>query len=536
MGAGKSAVGRQLALKLNRQFLDTDHDVVSRTGVDISFIFEKEGEEGFRKRETESLIYLCQKENVIVSTGGGSVARKQNREIISGSGLVIYLHASVAQQVRRTKKKDNRPLLQTRNPEDTLARLMNERELFYREVSDLVVNTDGQKVNNVVDKIIEKLESIEDKIQQISSKEELLKVNVITNSRSYPAFVGSGIIKNPEQFDLLTNNHIVVVTDENLEKLYRKKLESFIKPASWFVVPASETSKSFDTYQWLLTEMVSAKVKRDSVIVGIGGGVVGDLSGFVGATFMRGIKLVHIPTSLLAMVDSSIGGKTGINLPRGKNLVGSIYQPHTVIADIEFIKTLPEREYKSGLAEVIKYGLLHDEAFLAQLEDLQTEINARDPDVLSSIVHRCIAIKAQIVEEDEQDHGKRMLLNLGHTFAHVIETLQAYKGFKHGEAVAIGMCMAADLSEIKGQITLKEVKRIKSLIRGFGLPTAWSGYEVDEFSNLIQGDKKNTLNTQRFILLKKIGEAYIDESVTQSQLQSLLNSYQHSDTEKRNSA
>ena len=240
---------------------------------------------------------------------------------------------------------------------------------------------------------------------------------------------------------------------------------------------------------------------------------------------MRGMKLMHIPTSLLAMVDSSIGGKTGINLAEGKNLVGSIYQPYAVVADLDFLKTLPEREYLAGLAEVIKYAFLYDRNLLVKLEENHRKILKRDELILSEIVGRCIEIKAEIVEADEQDHGQRMLLNLGHTFGHAIETLQEYKGFKHGEAVAIGMCMAADLSAHIGKISQQDAKRAKQAIATFDLPTSWSNFKVDEFIQVMQGDKKNTSDKQRFILLNNLGEAYIEEDVMLGQIESVLHSY-----------
>ena len=521
MGAGKSAVGQQLAHKLNRQFHDSDHDIVARTGVDISYIFEKEGEEGFRKRETEAILKLCAKENILLSTGGGSVVRKENREAISANAFVIYLHASVSQQAKRTKKKDNRPLLQQDNPIKVLERLMNNREHYYRQVANIVVNTDEQKVSHVVNKILKRL----DGEQMPSQNIELQTVSVKTKNRVYPAVTGVDLLDSPVEISSLFSRQTVVVTDENLDKLYREKLESKINPLAWLVVPASEESKSLDTYQWLLSELVNLGVKRDAVLIGIGGGVIGDLTGFVAATYMRGMQLMHIPTSLLAMVDSSIGGKTGINLNQGKNLVGSIYQPYAVIADLNFLKTLPEREYLSGLSEVLKYGFLYDSKLLEVLEEKFTQINARDLGVLSTIVNRCIEIKAEIVESDEQDHGKRMLLNFGHTFGHAIETLQEYKGFKHGEAVAIGMCMAADLSARIGRLSKEDAKRVKRVIANFGLPTKWSDFKVDEFIQVMQGDKKNTSAKQRFILLKSLGDAYVDESISREQIEATLKDY-----------
>ena len=521
MGAGKSAVGRQLAQKLKREFHDSDHDIVARTGVDISYIFEKEGEDGFRKRETEAILMLCAKENILLSTGGGSVIRKENRDAISANGFVIYLHASVNQQARRTKKKDNRPLLKQDNPEKVLQRLMTDREHFYRQVADIVINTDEQKVSNVVDAIVERLDKIN--MQQLSI--ELKSVSVNTKSRVYPALVGTSLLDTPQNISALFSQPTVVVTDENLDILYRTKLEEKISPLAWLVVPATEESKSFDTYQWLLSELVALGVKRDAVLIGIGGGVVGDLTGFVAASYMRGTQLMHIPTSLLAMVDSSIGGKTGINLAEGKNLVGSIYQPYTVIADLNFLNTLPEREYLSGLAEVIKYAFLYDSKLLENLELNFEKIKNRDMLVMSEIVSRCIEIKAEIVEADEHDFGHRMLLNFGHTFGHAIETLQEYKGFKHGEAVAVGMCMAADLSAQIGKISMQNAKRAKRLIANFGLPTKWSKFKVDEFMQVMLGDKKNTSATQRFILLNSLGNAYVDESISSEQVEKVLKSY-----------
>ncbi|NNC97932.1 MAG: 3-dehydroquinate synthase [Gammaproteobacteria bacterium] len=532
MGAGKSAVGKLLASRLSRQFHDTDHNIVARTGVDISYIFEKEGEEGFRKRETEVIGQLCSKSNVLISTGGGSVVKPENRKIIAESGYVIYLHASVAQQARRTKKKDNRPLLRSDDPKKILARLMQEREFLYRDVADLVIQTDGQKVPKVVESILNAMEKVNTKKPDSSQT----NISVSTKSRKYNATVINCEFEDDQALAKLAAEPLVVVTDENLDKVYREKIEPLLNPAAWLVVPASESSKSFDHYQWLLNELLALGVKRDTTLVGLGGGVVGDLTGFVAATFMRGMRLVHIPTSLLAMVDSSIGGKTGINMPQGKNLIGSIYQPFGVLCNLRFLKTLPEREYISGLAEVVKYGLIYDIDLLELLEQNCDSIRMRDLAVLSKIVQRCIAIKAEIVEKDEQDHGLRMLLNFGHTFGHAIEALQEYSGFKHGEAVAIGMCMAADLSSELGHLKQSELSRVKRIISSLGLPTAWNEFNIQNFISLTKGDKKNTSDTQRFILLKALGEAYIDESVSNVQLKKILSQYKEQNTTHRQSA
>jgi len=317
----------------------------------------------------------------------------------------------------------------------------------------------------------------------------------------------------------------IVLTDENLDMLYREKLEPIIKPKAWLVVPASETSKSFKHYQWLLEQLLELGVKRDTQLVAIGGGVVGDLAGFVAATYMRGMHLIHVPTSLLAMVDSSIGGKTGINLAQGKNLVGSIYQPNGGVSDFSFLKTLPEKEFVTGLAEVVKYALINDPEFLSYLEENSAAIQERDLTVMHKVVTHCAKAKADIVEQDEQDLGTRMLLNLGHTFGHAIEKLQQYQGFTHGQAVSVGMCMAADVSEKIGHITLVDVKRLKNLLKSLHLPTSWSDFEVDEFMQAMQVDKKNTADKRRFILLKSLGEAYINEDVDTDTLESVLRSY-----------
>ena len=521
MGAGKSAVGRQLALSLSKEFFDSDHSIVERTGVDIAYIFEKEGEEGFRKREIQIINELTQRDNIVLSTGGGSLVRPENRESIAQAGTVIYLHATVEQQACRTKKKDNRPLLHTEDPKAVLAKLMYEREKHYREVSDIVITTDGQRVETVVKKILKKLEVFTAGKSTISDKRETVIVKTV--SKEYPINISDGLLHASET--LLDALPKVVVTDENIDVLYRKKIEEKINPLAWLVVPASEKSKSIQHYQWLLEQLLELGVKRDCQLVGIGGGVVGDLTGFVAATYMRGMQLVHVPTSLLAMVDSSIGGKTGINFAQGKNLVGSIYQPNQVLIDLSFIKTLPQHEYVSGLAEVIKYALIHKPDFLTYLESNSDKIKDRDIDVLRHVVAECVKSKANIVALDEKDLGTRMLLNLGHTFGHAIEKLQAYAGHSHGEAVAIGMCMAADVSHELGHITSADVSRIKKLCKSFHLPTNCPVLMLEDFLDAMTIDKKNTSNQTRFILLKNLGEAYIEDSLDPVILEKVLKTY-----------
>lgn len=337
-----------------------------------------------------------------------------------------------------------------------------------------------------------------------------LKVNL--GDRSYPILIGSGTIK---KILSLTQKHfgsskIVILTNRTLAKLYQSKIQKlFSKNAevSWVIIPDGEKYKTLATVEKIYHQLCQQKTDRHSGLIALGGGVVGDIGGFVAASYLRGIPFIQIPTSLLAQVDSSVGGKTGVDLPFGKNLVGAFYQPKAVIIDLDFLKTLPQRELCCGLSEVIKYGILGDEKFFCYLEKQMDSILKLNQTALTRIIYRSCEMKAEIVAEDEKEKGKRALLNLGHTLGHAIETLTGYEKIHHGEAVSMGMVYAALLSEQQNLSPRSELPRIKNLLEKTGLPTQWPRLKPSQYAKVMANDKKAVGKMIQYVSIRKIGEA-----------------------------
>jgi 3-dehydroquinate synthase len=353
-------------------------------------------------------------------------------------------------------------------------------------------------------------------------------IRVALGERSYDIEIGRGNLAAAGEFvgRRLRVSRAVVITDSQVRSPHAERVAELLaasgKAASVLAVPAGEASKSVAEAERLWTELARLKADRKTVIVAVGGGVVGDLAGFVAATYARGLAFVQIPTTLLAQVDSSVGGKVGINLPAAKNIVGAFWQPVGVLIDIDVLSTLPEREYRSGLAEVVKYGMILDAAFFELLEARADAILARG-DVLEQVIARCCRLKADVVERDERElTGLRAVLNYGHTFAHAIETVAGYGQFLHGEAVAIGMMSAARLAALLGRIDQKLVDRQRELLTRLGLPTSAKGLDAEALLDAMQRDKKAEHGKLRFVLPTRLGHVELVEDVDSTKVRSVL--------------
>ena len=345
-------------------------------------------------------------------------------------------------------------------------------------------------------------------------------VSVALGNRAYPIHVGPGILDDIDSIArLLQSPHAAVVTNDVVRPLYADQLCVRLRQHGATVTMATledgEEHKTWNSLNLIFDAMLRARCDRRTTVIAIGGGVVGDLAGFAASTFMRGVPFVQVPTTLLAQVDSSVGGKTAINHPLGKNMIGAFHQPIAVLADTDTLSTLPDRELKAGLAEVIKHGAIRDVIFFEWLERNIGRLLERDPEALSHAVMRSVEIKAAVVAVDERETGPRALLNFGHTFGHAIEAGLGFGAWLHGEAVAAGMIMAADLSARLGRIGLREVDRIRKLIERAGLPIVAPNLGVDRYLDLMSHDKKARSGQLRFILLERLGEAYISESTPQ---------------------
>ncbi len=517
MGAGKTTIGKALANSLGKEFIDSDHEIQDRTGVKIPVIFEIEGEAGFRKRESEVLVELVKKNNIVLATGGGAVLSRENRQILRRGGIVIYLRASVNDLYRRTRYDKNRPLLQTQNLFARLNELYVQRDALYRETAHVIIDSGKQGVRFLVQKLINKLISIDfNNIMQNNNKNVMQTITVdftpSLEKRSYPIHIGHGIL---QQVDLIVSclpqKRVAIVSNTTIAPLYLDKLRTALEKRGVIsvpiILPDGEAHKNWETLNLIFDALLKNHCERNTAILALGGGVVGDLTGFAAATYLRGVPFIQIPTTLLAQVDSSVGGKTGINHPLGKNMIGAFYQPRMVLADSATLNTLPDRELRAGLAEIIKYGLIRDPAFFDWLERNMHRLLARDPVTLNEAIQRSCENKAEIVAADEKEEGVRALLNLGHTFGHAIENGMGYGVWLHGEAVAAGIVLAADLSRRMKLISEADVSRIRKIFLQAGLPVAAPKMPPERYLQLMLLDKKVDAGRTRFIVLNRIGEA-----------------------------
>lgn len=341
------------------------------------------------------------------------------------------------------------------------------------------------------------------------------KVVVRVKSGSYPVITGSGIFERLGKAirHYLGGERLCLVTDSGVEKYYLKMVQEMLEKEGYqvspFVIAEGEGSKSLATVNSVYDFLILKKMDRASSLLALGGGVVGDLTGFVAATYLRGVAYAQVPTSLVAQVDASLGGKTGVNHKLGKNLIGAFYHPKVVYTDVQLLTTLPRRDFLAGLAEVVKYGAIWDEELFAFLEGNLPQILAYDKPALLRIVNSCCAIKAEIVKQDEREAGLRAVLNFGHTLGHALETMTGYQEYKHGEAISLGMGFAAQLSQTRGLLSSAEVKRLKTLLTRIGLPVELPDLPRKDYVRLLERDKKSRSGMVDFILIGPLGKATI---------------------------
>ncbi len=355
---------------------------------------------------------------------------------------------------------------------------------------------------------------------------ETLTVNLGT--RSYPIYIGENLLESGLLANHLSGGAALVVSNETVAPLYLERLLAGIPSSvrcTHLLLPDGEAHKTLATAATIVDALVEHGYGRDACLVALGGGVVGDITGFAAACFQRGIDFVQVPTTLLAQVDASVGGKTGVNHIGGKNLIGAFHQPRCVIADIATLETLSRREYRAGLAEVIKHGLVRDAAFLDWLESHQEDLQEHTHHRLVYMVRRCCEIKSEIVARDETEQGLRMILNFGHTFGHAIENAAGYGRWLHGEAVAVGMLMACDLSARLGHLEDSVVTRVQELLQALGLPVKPPAEDPERIRMIMRGDKKVLKDQLRFVLLSAPGAAFVSDDVPTDALVSLLGDY-----------
>jgi len=351
------------------------------------------------------------------------------------------------------------------------------------------------------------------------------RIDVNLGDRSYPIHIGAGVMEHAADLDhAIPARDVLLVTNTTVGPLYAARITAALAPRRVVEVtlPDGEIHKTLANVSRMLDVLITNRFARDACVVALGGGVVGDMAGFAAACYQRGIAFVQVPTTLLAQVDSSVGGKTGVNHPGGKNLIGAFHQPAAVFADTSTLNTLPDRELRAGLAEVIKYGLIVDSEFFDWLEANARKLLDRDPAALVHAIKRSCEIKADIVGRDEREQGERALLNLGHTFGHAIESATNYSGWLHGEAVGAGMLLAADMSQRLGWVKPQDVERVERILRNFGLPVDVSALSANTLADKMKIDKKVAAGRIRLVLLKAIGRSVVTGDYADSALRDTL--------------
>lgn len=522
MGSGKTSVGRKLAARLGLPFSDADHEIETAAGMTIPEIFARHGEAEFRDGERRVVARLLGAGRKVLATGGGAFIHPATRDRIAERGVSVWLKADFDILMRRVRKRSNRPLLHTADPEATLRRLIDERYPIYALADLIVISNDGPQ-EAVVEHVVSALERHLCVPAPRAPSERTVAVRLA--ERAYDILIGEGLIgaAGARIAALAPGAACAIVTDANVARHYLPALEASLAAAgvrcASLVLEPGEATKSMAQFARVCDAILEARMERGDCVVALGGGVIGDLAGFAAASVRRGMRLIQIPTSLLAQVDSSVGGKTGINSAQGKNLIGAFHQPALVLADSGALATLPEREFRAGYAEVAKYGLIDDPEFFAWLETHWREVFAGGPARAQAIARACAA-KAAMVARDETEQGDRALLNLGHTFGHAFERLTQYDGERlvHGEAVAIGIACAFRFSSRLGLCLGQDAGRVEGHLRGVGLPTrirdipGWSA-GAPEIVDAMRQDKKVQRGALTFILARGIGESFIAKRV-----------------------
>ena len=543
-GSGKSTVARALADRLGMAAVDTDALVEAQAGRPISRIFAEDGEPAFRALERAAVRTATLEPGVVIATGGGAFGDAESRRLLAEDGVIVLLEARPETIAARVATQDSapRPLLAGGDVEalSRIRTLKAVRQPFYA-LADLTVHTDALDVDAVVTEVAAALQRQAQRILRVSGRVAAIVAGpdvaaplspdfgddlaCIVNAASgdYPVYVGWGLIdKLPAKLEAVgAGGRCFVVADQGVEHFVAAALQALRtggRSARLFTVLAGERSKNLDgladIYAWLAAE----RAERRDVVIAIGGGVVTDLAGTAASTYLRGMPLVHVPTTLLAMVDAAIGGKVAVNLPTGKNMVGAFHQPKAVIADLAALATLPLRERRAGFAEVIKHAWIRDPAMLDDLERdaamlLTLGKSASDRRRAVDLVGRNIAIKAAVVSADERESELRMILNYGHTIAHALEAVTDYGRFLHGEALGIGLLGAARIAEEVIGLDSAIVERHREIMKRYGLPLAAPGVDAEAVQRAIRSDKKVSAGSVRWVLLKEPGRPVIRDDV-----------------------
>lgn len=513
MGTGKSAVGREVARRLGREFVDMDAVIEARAVKPIPRIFAEDGEAAFRQMEAALCQELSARDGLVIATGGGALVNPANRAVMMRSGVVVCLVASPDEILSRVSGDASRPLLQVPDPRARIVELLAARREAYAAIP-WQVDTTGLSVEEVVARVIE-----------IAGFETL---TVHYPGGEYPIHIGVGTLTHvggalratgaPEE------SLVAVVSNPTIAPLYGGQIEESLRAARFrpfaCTMPDGERYKTLATVESLYGQFLASSLDRSGTVLALGGGVVGDVAGYAAATFMRGVRFAQVPTSLLAMVDASVGGKTGVDLPQGKNLVGAFKQPAVVVIDPAVLATLPPDEFRCGMAEVIKHGVIGDAALFSELESASQRVGESLTN-LQSLIAQSLKVKIAVVEGDPFETSRRAVLNLGHTTGHALERLSGYE-MHHGDAVSIGIVVAARIAVELGRADPALPGRIEAVLGNWGLPTCCPPFAVGDIWTAMAYDKKRQGRGLRWVLPRAIGEVEIVEDVPEKAVKTAL--------------
>jgi shikimate kinase / 3-dehydroquinate synthase len=506
MATGKSAVGRVVAKKRGATFVDLDQAIERRVGKSVAEIFDTEGEAGFRRYEREALGHELARPGdapKVIALGGGALLHRQQRVDILGQAVVVTLRASADEILRRVESQEargsRRPLLAGPDRRGRVESLLATRNECYAEAHGSV-ETDGRELSAIADDVLRYWE--ED------------AVCLAAGEQSYRVAIGSDLIE-ARLADLVGQpSGTLLVTDENVSPLHgdkaRRVLRGIVSAHGEVVLTPGEEHKNLEGLAQIYHAAFSAGIDRKATFVGLGGGVVTDMTGFAAATWVRGVRWVGLPTTLLSMVDASVGGKTAVDFQTAKNAVGAFWQPSGVICDVVTLLTETPRMYVGALSEVVKTALIGDPELFALLEDNVDAILRRDLATMKQVVERCVRVKARVVALDERETGIRATLNLGHTLGHALEASSGYTGLTHGEAVSLGLVAALRLGEKKNQTPPQLTQRVLELLGRLGLPKELDRGALQSSAGLLGHDKKRAGNSIRFVYARDVGDVVTD--------------------------
>ena len=515
MGTGKTTVGRDVARRLGRLFVDTDAEIESRLGKSVARIFAEDGAATFRRMEAALCHELAARSGLVIAAGGGALLDPASRRVMLSSGTVLCLMCDAGEVLQRLAGQAllDRPLLAMADPAAEVERLLAERREAYAAIP-WRIDTTGLGVDQVADRVLALAGAV--------------TLAVHHPGGEYPIHVGAGLLAQVgfalRAAGVPEGGGVAIVSNPNVAPLYGAQVESALhgaglQPVSCSI-PNGEQHKTLATVAWLYEELLSAGLDRGGTVLSLGGGVTGDVAGFAAATYLRGVRFVQVPTTILAMVDAAVGGKTGVDLRRGKNLVGAFKQPVLVLVDPDVLSTLPPEEIRSGMAEVIKHGIIGDACLFSELEsqpaDLQHPLSATQ-------LLRALNVKVSIVEQDPFERGRRTVLNLGHTLGHGLELLNGF-AIRHGDAVGIGMMAAARIAVEVDLAHASLPERIGGVLEAWGLPVRCPPYATDAIWEAMTHDKKRQGRSLRWVLPRAVGDVETVEGIPASVVNSVLQS------------